>query len=283
MASPSAHRGRRRSTAAPAPRRVVLLLVLTAVALLILDGRGSGTLDRTRRITATLVSPLGDALSWAASPVGSAVEGLTGGLEGLREENAALRAEVAELRGQLDQAANNEAELAELRSAAGIEVADSIATVVARVTADRRTATDRTLEIDRGADHGVAVGQSVVTGEGLIGQVIWVDGHAARVRPVTDARIVLGVTSSVTGAVGVAHGTGTGRRLSLDLVERDREVVRSGASFITSGFEGSLFPPGIPVGTFQFDADGALSLVPAADLERPGFVSVVLTEPRGDR
>ncbi len=94
----------------------------------------------------------------------------------------------------------------------------------------------------------------------------------------TDPRIVLGVLSPVSGAVGVAQGNGTGRRLGLSLVERDREVVRSGAGFVTSGFDRSLFPPEIPVGAFQFDSDGELTLVPAADLERPGFVSVILTE-----
>lgn len=280
MANPRSLRGSRRSPARPAPKRLVLLLTLTAVALLIVDGRGSGAIDRTRRMTAAIVSPLSEVLSWTATPVGAAVDGFTGGLQDLRDENAALRAELAELRGQLDQAANNEAELAELRTAAGIEVADGIPTVVARVTADRRTATDRTLELDRGAIHGLAVGQSVVTGAGLVGQVIWVDDHVARVRPLTDPRIVLGVTSPVSGAVGVAEGRGTDRRLSLDLVERDREVVRAGASFVTSGFERSLFPPGIPVGMFQFDAEGDLTLVPSADLERPGFVSVILTEPQ---
>lgn len=280
MAVPRSRRGSSRAPAAPARKRLVVLLTLTAVALLILDGRGSGAIDRTRRVTGAIASPVSDTMAWAANPVGSAVDGFTGGLEDLRNENAALRAELAELRGQLDQAANNEAELAELRAAAGIEVADGIPTVVARVTADRRTATDRTLELDRGGSHGVAVGQSVVTGAGLVGQVIWVDDDASRVRPLTDPRIVLGVTSPVSGAVGVAEGRGTDRRLGLDLVERDREVVRAGASFVTSGFERSLFPPGIPVGTFQFDADGALTLVPSADLERPGFVSVILTEPQ---
>lgn len=262
--------------------RLVVLVVLTCVALLILDGRGSSVIGAGRSVATTVARPMIGVVSWAVSPLGAAADGITGDLGELRTENAELRAELAELQGQLDQAANNEAELAELRTAADIQVADSLPTVVARVTADRTTITDRTLEIDRGSIHGVEVGQPVVTGEGLVGQVIWVDNSSARVRPLTDPRIVVGVTSPVSGAVGVVEGSGTNRRLSLALVERDREVVRSGASFITSGFDRSVFPPGIPIGTFQLDVGGDPTLVPAADLERPGFVSVILTQPVGD-
>jgi rod shape-determining protein MreC len=262
--------------------RLVVLVLLTCVALLILDGRGSSIISAGRSVATTIARPVTGVVSWAAGPVGAAADGVSGDLGQLRTENAELRAELAELRGQLDQAANNEAELAELRIAAGIQVADSLPTVVARVTADRTTITDRTLEIDRGEAHGVRIGQPVVTGEGLVGQVIWTDETSARLRPVTDSRIVVGVTSPVSGAVGVVRGTGTNRRLSLALVERDREVVRSGASFVTSGFDRSVFPPGIAVGTFQLDVGGDPTLVPSADLERPGFVSVVLTQPAGE-
>jgi len=252
-------------------------VLLTCAALLILDGRGSSVLSGARTVAVTVTRPITAATTWAVAPIGAAFDGMSGGVDDLETENAELRAELAELRGQLDQAANNEAELNELRQAAQIEVADSIPTVVARVTADRTTLTDRLLEIDRGTDHGLVVGQPVVTGDGLVGQIISVTQSSAQVRPVTDPRIVVGITSPVSGAVGVAQGNGVNRRLNLSLVERDREVVRSGASFITSGFDRSLFPPGIAVGTFQLDVGGELTLVPSADLERPGFVSVILT------
>ncbi len=270
----------RRQASRPAPFRLVFLLLITAAALLVLDGRGSVAIGGARSVAATVASPVTGIVGWIASPIGEAVQGATGDAVSLAAENEALRAEVAELRGQVDQAANNEAELADLRSAVGIEVADDLPTLVARVTADRTSPTNRTLEIDRGEDDGLAIGQSVVTGEGLIGQIIAVAAQSATVRPITDPRIVLGVTSPVSGAVGVAEGRGSGRRLALSLVERDRDVVRSGASFVTSGFDRSVFPPGIPVGSFQLDSDGSLTLVPSADLERPGFVSVILTEPK---
>ncbi len=267
----------RKDRGRPAPMRLVVLVLLTCVALLIVDGRGSAVLSGGRGIATTAVRPIMSLVTWAASPIGAAVDGATGEIGDLRAENQELRAELAELRGQLDQAANNEAELAELRRAADIQVADSLPTLVARVTADRTTLTDRTFDIDRGSDHGVRVGQPVVTGEGLVGQIIATEAATARVRPLTDPRVVVGVTSPVSGAVGVVQGTGTNRRLSLDLVERDREVVRSGVSFITSGFDRSAFPPGIAIGTFQLDEGGDLTLVPSADLERPGFVSIILT------
>lgn len=270
----------RRQKHKPAPLRLVLLLLITAVALLVLDGRASRLVGTGRSVAATITSPVSGMVGWVSAPLGAALDGATGDFTELRNENEALRAQLAELQGQVDQAANNEAELADLRSAVGIEVADALPTVVARVTADRTSPTNRELEIDRGAEDGVGIGQSVITGEGLIGQVIAVGDHSATVRPITDPRIVLGVTSPVSGAVGVAEGQGSGRRLVLKLVERDREVVRSGENFVTSGFDRSVFPPGIPVGSFQLDSDGSLTLVPSADLERPGFVSVVLTEPR---
>ncbi len=58
-----------------------------------------GLLDDGRDVATTVARPVTGMVTWAASPIGAAVDGVTGDLAELKDENAALRAELAELRG----------------------------------------------------------------------------------------------------------------------------------------------------------------------------------------
>ena len=260
-------------------RRLVLLLVVTAIALMTVDVRGFGPLDRAREITLRVTAPPRDVVAWASSPVLEAWRGLVHH-DDLVTENAALRDRVAELEGEVQRAPDAEAELAELLRASDISFIGDVPRVTARVTTDRETGLDRLVEIDKGSDSGLRTSMPVVTGTGLVGRLELVTPRRSVVRLITQPQFTVGVRSS-TGAVGVAQGDGSGQPLALELSQTRARLTGEGQRFETTAFERSLFPPGIPVGRLVGDpsTEDELQLEPLADLDQLGYVTVLLWEP----
>jgi rod shape-determining protein MreC len=266
--------------ALPIPsRRLVILLVVTAVALMTIDARGSVPLDRARELTLALTGPPRDLVRWASASVLDGWRGVVH-YDDLATENAELRARIAELEGALQRAPDAEAELAELLRATDIPFLGDVPTVTARVVVDRETGLERVVEIDKGSDAGLRPGMPVVTGTGLAGRIELVTPRRAVVRLITQPRFNVGVRSA-SGAVGVARGDGTGNPLALELSEARVALARAGQRFETTGLERSTFPPGIPVGRLvgDPDTDDELYLEPLADLDRMVFLTVLVWEP----
>jgi rod shape-determining protein MreC len=99
--------------------------------------------------------------------------------------------------------------------------------------------------IDRGASDDVVVGQAVIDGAGVMGQVEAVQAHFSSVRLISDPDHALPVQINRTGLRTVAYGTGETERLLLPNVPFQADV-RPGDLIVTSGL-GDRFPPGFPV------------------------------------
>jgi rod shape-determining protein MreC len=99
--------------------------------------------------------------------------------------------------------------------------------------------------IDRGSSDGVFMGQAVLDGAGVMGQVIDVHLHLSDVLLISDPDHALPVQSTRTGLRTVAYGTGETARLLLPSVPLQADV-RVGDLLVTSGL-GDRFPPGFPV------------------------------------
>lgn len=258
------------------PRRTVILLLLTALALMTLDARGFGPAQSLRRVTLTVTQPLRDAVAWATSPVFDAWNGAVH-FEEVEAENDLLRARVAELEGEIAALPDTEAQLAQLLAATEIDYLADVPRVTGRVVADRHTGLERIVEVERGSDDGVTEGMPVVSGRGLVGRVVTVTGDRSVVRLITDPRFSVGVVDPRTGALGVTIGAGDDRSLVVDLAEASLEVADDGDRFETSGFERSRYPAGIPVGRLIVDADRDVRrMEPYADLSRLTYLTVLL-------
>jgi rod shape-determining protein MreC len=134
--------------------------------------------------------------------------------------------------------------------------------------------------IDRGASDGVFIGQAVLDGEGVMGQVDDVHTHMSNVLLISDPDHALPVQLSRTGLRTVAYGTGETSRLFLPNVPLQADV-RIGDLLVTSGL-GDRFPPGFPVAeiiSIDRDSGGAFADVearPLASLDKGREVLLVI-------
>jgi rod shape-determining protein MreC len=267
------------------PRFTLLLLVLTAITLLTLDERsnGLGVIDTARDGARDLFAPVKDAADAVFSPVTDFFQGAVhyGDVE---EENARLRAQLAEREALALRAADAEREREALLDLAALDFVGDIPTVAARVVRSPASGFDLTIELDRGREAGVAKGMPVVGSGGLVGRVVDVSRRTSIVQLVTDSSSSVGVRLAASGDVGVAVGRGSGSTLRMDLVDPATKVEK-GEAVVTSGLQNSVFPPGIPVGRVvaATTASGALqqdvTVAPAADLRRLVFVKVLQWAP----
>ena len=136
--------------------------------------------------------------------------------------------------------------------------------------------------IDRGTDEDVTVGQAVIDGLGIIGQVEDVHLHYSTVRLISDPDHALPVQINRTGLRTVAFGSGGTDHLLMPNVPLQADV-SPGDMIVTSGL-GDRFPPGFPVGEVervQRESGVTFAVVyvrPFAALDRGR--EVLLIEPR---
>ena len=119
--------------------------------------------------------------------------------------------------------------------------------MTARVTGVGPSNFEHTVFIDRGTANGVRKDMPVVAGAGLVGRVVQVSQRTARVLLLVDPSSAVASRLASNGETGVAEGTG-GDELRFDLFDAEAAVT-VGDEVVTSGYEGGVYPPGIPIGT----------------------------------
>src|SRR5437868_5819226 len=121
----------------------------------------------------------------------------------------------------------------------------AVSYVTARVIANSGGAYVRTVMINAGSQAGLARGQAVITGDGLVGRLTEVGSRAARVLLITDlnSRIPVKIEGSNTGAVLAGDNSERPRLLYVG----SPGALKIGDRVVTSG-EGGVFPPDLPVG-----------------------------------
>lgn len=268
-------------------RATLLFLILTSLTVITLDFRddGAGLVGSVRNVAADVLAPVRDGADAVLSPVGDAFSGITG-YGSLEDENARLRARIAELEGAGLRQDEIEAELRELRALVQLDDLGGISRVTARVVAAPVSNFEQTIELDRGTADGVRVDMPVVTGTGLVGRVVRASGQRSVVRLVTDPSSSVGVRLSRSGETGIAEGRGVGRTLSVGFIDAGAEVLRREIA-VTSGLEGGsdLYPPGIPVGRVteaahrEGEIEQQVALQPVADLAHLRYVQVLQVRP----
>jgi len=226
------------------------------------------------------------------SPVQKVVGGIIGGignvwrgyfyLVGAQQENEDLKRELKELKLQLHRSL--EADLANQRLRALLNFKKSIATPLlpAELVAFDPSGWFQTILIDKGSSDGVAQDMAVVSADGLMGRVIGVSSHHAKVLLILDANSAVDALIQGSRVRGVL--VGLGRDLCLLKYVQRNEDVQAGDQVISSGM-GGVFPKGLLLGTVQEVVRGNSGLFqrvevePAANFSRLEEVMVVIQPP----
>jgi rod shape-determining protein MreC len=247
-------------------RAVLALLLAASIVVITIDfrQRQGGPVDRLQRVAIAVFGPLQQGASAVVRPIGNLIGGVAE-IGGLRSENRRLRTEVAGLRARertyLDVLGENE----RLRGALRMARRCGCRTVGASVVARSGSNFQLSVTIDAGARQGVARDMAVVDAGGLVGRVTQVTADYATVLLVTDPTSGVAATLASGKAPGIVKGRGEAL-LQFQPV-RAGAAPRLGDSVVTRGYQGGVFPAGLPVGMVErVDPAGEASLVPRVDV-----------------
>jgi rod shape-determining protein MreC len=267
------------------PRFTLLVLILASLTLITLDVRGGGTIPGLRGKARDAFSPVQSAVSSATHPVTDFFSGVFQ-YQQLKDDNARLRAQLAQLQDQQIQDQYLQQTNKDLTDLLKLDFVGDIPTVAARVIAGPESNFQLTIVIDRGTSAGILKGMPVVAGSGLVGRVAEVSASQATILLLTDASASVGIQFAPSAAVGVASGQGSGHTLAVTLFD-PTVAVPVGTVAVTSGLAGSPYPRGIPVGkvtSLQAQAGvqaHQVSLTPVEDLTRLSYVDVLVWTGQG--
>jgi rod shape-determining protein MreC len=260
------------------------VLVLAALTLVTIDARsgGTGVTNDVRAKFHDAFAPLERATHSVLRPIG---DFFTGALDygSLRQENQRLRDQLAGLESQSIQTRAEQSAAQQLFALQKLPFVGSIPSVSVAVIDNGSSNFENTLTVNKGTSSGLAVGQPVVAGGGLVGRVEQVGTRTATVLLLTDPTFAVGVR--LGGAnVGTAQGTGPGEplRVSVDTTGQAPPKLVKGQAVLTSGLHLEKFPPNIPVGkvaSFTREPGAAepdITLTPFTDPGQLAFAQVLL-------
>ncbi|MBA2514043.1 MAG: rod shape-determining protein MreC [Solirubrobacterales bacterium] len=279
-------------------RRRAVLLGLVALSLILLtayfgESAGGGLHSVQRGALSVLapvqeganraLKPVRDLFGWAGDTVDAKQE-----RDDLVKRNRALEALVNSQQVELSQY-DQIKKIVDVNAQANL---DRFAPVTARVISQTPSLFYSEIKIDKGSSAGVALGQPVTGGGGLVGRVSRVAGNAAAVTLITDEEFAVAARTLKTKVPGtIRPEVGAPGDLILDFVSQRSDVDR-GERIVTAGTTSprlpSLFPPGIPIGKVRRVEDGAgdldreVHVRPAADMSNLQFVAVLTETQTGD-
>jgi rod shape-determining protein MreC len=165
-----------------------------------------------------------------------------------RDENAALKQQVARLREEQAAFAEDAAQGRRLQQLLAFKEQYITATVAAQVIGTSGSDRARVLTVDKGWKQGLRPEQAVMTPDGVVGKVRDVFPNTAQVLLLSDASSGAGVILVSSRIRGILRGTATGE-IEIDNLTADSRI-KPGEKVVTSGGD-MVFPRGLPVGEIE--------------------------------
>ena len=247
------------------------LLVVLAVAIIVVGKADQAVFSALRTSVADDAAPALDVMSRPFGAAAALVERVRG-VVAMYQDNLRLRQENERLLQWQHVAQKLYVDNRELRGLLKVVPKTAVSYVTARVIANSGGDYVRSVMVNAGTEQGLARGQAVITGAGLVGRVTETGRRAGRVLLITDLNSRIPVVIERSHANAVLAGDNSERpRL---LYATPAEPIKIGDRIVTSG-EGGVFPPDLPVGVVAaVDASGA-RVEPYVELSQLGSVLIV--------
>ena len=266
-------------------RAILALLILGSFALLTITyGQGSNGLQRG---VATIFSPVQGVADRALKPARDLVNWFDETFDA-KGENAKLHHEVETLRKEAVAEKSAIAENAQLRKILELDksvIPSGYEEATGRVIARSPSVWYADVTIDVGSADGVAIGDPVINGDGLVGTVSAVIGGSAQVELIAAGSSAVSAKVVPTGIQGLIRPeVGEPGALILDFIDSAKHV-HKGQEVVTAGWRSrglsSRYPPNIPIGEvtkasiLEQEAQQQVRLRPFADLRNLDLVQVL--------
>jgi rod shape-determining protein MreC len=245
-------------------------LIIATFALMLIGKADTVLVERARIAVTDAVTPILQVMAQPAQAIAAGIANIRE-LAAIRRENAVLRAENARLLQWQSVAQRLDSQNRNLTSLLAVVPEPPSRFVTARVVADTGGAYAQSVIITAGHAAGVAKGQVVMSGEGLVGRVMQAGQNASRVLLITDINSRLPVVVGEARARAIMAGDNGGRPRLLYLSEKT--AVAPGDKVMTSG-DADAFPMGLPIGQVVRNDDGVIEVEPYMSGDKLLYVRV---------
>ncbi len=224
---------------------IVLAIMIATVALAYLSRNGTNPVSKAVN---SVITPVESQLSKVIHPVRK-VFSYIGKMEEYEAENQRLKQENIELNARIKDVSTYKEENERLRKLLGITNEYEYETVAARVVSYETDNWFSYITLDKGTSNGIDVSDTVITSDGLLGQVTEVGVNWAKVSTVINSESSAGVRITRNGEIGIVEGDtmlSKSRKCRLGYLTANASII-AGDILETSGL-GGIYPPGLPVG-----------------------------------
>ena len=258
--------------------RTTAVVLLVAVIIMWMDSKNPAWFAPVRDVTQAAMQPVYEisvlpsyAKNWSSDRLQSK--------EVIRRENVQLKLQLLQSQAKLQQQDYIVAENTRLQGILSITPTERFSLNVAQVIGTNTNALKQIVVLNKGAQNGVQVGQTVIDKAGILGQIITVYPNTSRLMLITDERHSVAVIIKRTGQRGIVTGKGTPTSLNLNYVFKSSDI-RIGDELISSGLGGRI-PAGYRIGRIarikdtQADNFRNIEVTPAANFIDNSYVLIL--------
>ena len=231
---------------------VIAAAIITAVVLVCAAIAHFGGANPVSKVLRTVFSPFQNGFSYIVNKVTDTTDFIRE-MNGYKEENARLVGEINELKKQNKDVANYREENERLKETLELQNSlENYSTVAASVIAYSSNNWYDTIQISKGSLAGVAVGNAVITPDGVVGKVVETGPTWSIVSTILNPDNAMGVKVSRTSDVAVVEGDSelySQNYCKMTFIDKGSNLT-IGDILETSG-SGGIYPAGLSVGVIR--------------------------------
>lgn len=262
----------------PLSLRKTAIVLIVASILMWFDSKNAEWFNPVRNTSHAAMQPIYQ-LSLLPSYAQHWASGSLQSKEALRRENMQLKSQLIHAQAKLQQQDYILAQNARLQGILSTTKPEQFDLNLAQVIGTDTNLLRQIVVINKGAQDGVQVGQTVIDEDGILGQIINVYPNTSRLLLITDEQQSVAVTVKRTGQRAIVTGKGIPTSLSLDYVFKTSDV-RVGDELVSSGLGGRI-PAGYRVGRIaqiedtQADNFRSIEVKPTANFIDNAYVLIL--------